>query len=154
MSKFISITSNKPSVGNNRLERQETNQFVILVTGDRYWNDFALIKRVLAEVVFGLKPEVRVILVHGGASGSDTMAGMSGNDFQWCVVTMNARWHLYGKAAGPIRNSEMLDFDPDVILAFHNDLSKSKGTSDMIKKAQAKGRHVLLYNSKGEKQVL
>lgn len=55
-----------------------------------------------------------------------------------------ADWNKYGKVAGPIRNSEMLKLHPDIdlVLAFHDDLSESKGTRDMVHKAQKAGIEV------------
>ena len=35
---------------------------------------------------------------------------------------------------------------PDLVIAFHNDLPKSKGTKDMVKRAQKADVPVLLYN--------
>jgi hypothetical protein len=46
------------------------------------------------------------------------------------VIAMPADWANHGKAAGPIRNRKMLDLKPDLVLAFHADLTNSKGTKD------------------------
>jgi len=46
---------------------------------------------------------------------------------------MPADWEKYGKASGPIRNRKMFKLgQPDLVLAFHNDIYKSKGTNDMV----------------------
>lgn len=58
------------------------------------------------------------------------------------VVVFPAEWEKFGKAAGPIRNIEMLNENPDLVLAFHNDLSKSKGTAHTVKTAQKRGLKV------------
>ncbi len=50
-----------------------------------------------------------------------------------------AEWKKYGRKAGPIRNQQMLDKDPDMVIAFHSDIAKSKGTTDMVRKARKKG---------------
>ncbi len=75
-------------------------------------------------------------LVHGGADGADELAG------QWAILRSiplriyRANWLLHGKAAGPIRNQEMLDrFKPDAVIAFPG----GRGTANMIKLAKAAG---------------
>jgi hypothetical protein len=42
----------------------------------------------------------------------------------------------------------MLDLKPDIVLAFHENLSESKGTKDMIKKAEKKGYEVRIFGMK------
>ena len=128
--------------------------FVILVTGSRHWTNTGVIRTALNDAVRHLKPEIRIILVNGGADGADTLAANIADGLQWVVVTMNARWLLNGDAAGPIRNSEMLDLGPDVVLAFHNDLRRSKGTADLLDKCRGRGINASLYNIDGDKTVL
>lgn len=43
------------------------------------------------------------------------------------------------QAAGVIRNREMLAEGPDVVLAFHADLAKAKGTRHMVRIAREAG---------------
>lgn len=51
-----------------------------------------------------------------------------------------ADWANFGKAAGPLRNQRMLDEGkPDLVVAFTNDLASSRGTRDMVRRAQAAG---------------
>jgi hypothetical protein len=53
---------------------------------------------------------------------------------------VKANWEKYGKAAGPIRNQEMLEFGkPNLVLAFHNDIANSKGTKHMVSIAEKAG---------------
>lgn len=51
-----------------------------------------------------------------------------------------AKWAKFHKAAGPIRNQEMVDTQPDLVVAFL--LPGSKGTADAIKRAQKAGIEV------------
>jgi hypothetical protein len=47
-----------------------------------------------------------------------------------------ADWQRFGKSAGPRRNQKMLDMEnPDLILVFHEDFTRSLGTRDMLHKA-------------------
>jgi len=51
-----------------------------------------------------------------------------------------AHWDEYGRAAGPIRNRQMLDKGwADAVVAFHLNLDESKGTADMVREARKRG---------------
>lgn len=55
-----------------------------------------------------------------------------------------ALWNTYGRAAGPIRNSLMLKKHPDInlVLAYHDQFSESRGTRDMCEQAEKAGIEV------------
>lgn len=116
----------------------------VLVTGDREWTDRAMIRRELAKLPSG------TIVVHGGARGADTIAGEIAKELGFVVRVYPADWNGQGKAAGPIRNSTMLvrEHRPEepinLVLAFHHDLSKSRGTRDMVTKSKNAGIDVRL----------
>ena len=51
------------------------------------------------------------------------------------VKPMPADWENFGRSAGPIRNQQMIDeFDPELGLAFSNDIKNSRGTKDMCRR--------------------
>jgi hypothetical protein len=78
------------------------------------------------------------IICHGDARGADREAGYEARRLGLEVVVFPANWSRYGKAAGPIRNQQMLDeFKPDLVLAFP--ILTSVGTYDMIMKATRAG---------------
>ena len=105
----------------------------VLVCGDREWTDLAPITRELKRC----RPAV---VIHGGARGADTLAGTAARILKMQVEVFPADWERYGKAAGPMRNQQMLDEGkPDLVLAFHEHLEKSKGTKDMIRRAEKAG---------------
>ena len=61
------------------------------------------------------------------------MAGTIANKLGMQVMAVPADWDKYGKAAGPIRNRHMFRLGkPDLVLAFHKDITKSRGTNDMV----------------------
>ncbi len=63
-----------------------------------------------------------------------------------------AAWDKYGKAAGPIRNQQMIDEGrPDFVIAFHSNVGQSRGTMDMLCRANKAGLVVTLYPSKEQK---
>ena len=56
------------------------------------------------------------------------------------IAVYPADWKKYGRAAGPIRNLQMLDNGkPDICYAFHDCIEKSKGTKDMVNRCKANG---------------
>ena len=105
----------------------------VLVCGDRNWSDLGVIVRELKRV----KPDV---VISGAASGADTLGVEAAKLLGIQRVSFPALWKQYGKAAGPIRNQTMLDVGkPTLVLAFHKNLSASKGTKDMLRRAEKAG---------------
>ena len=120
-------TPSPPEPGGRVLERRA------LVCGGRDFADYAFVERVLDYY----SPTV---VIHGCARGADSLAD------QWAfahlipVERYPADWRKHGKAAGPIRNAEMLhEGKPDVVIAFPGGV----GTAHMVKIARAKGVQVL-----------
>jgi hypothetical protein len=104
----------------------------ILCCGDRNWKDKRKIKRTLKLFLWSAKT-----VVHGGANGADKLSGKAAKELGFVVRKHKAEWKKYGKAAGPIRNQKMLDEeDPNVVIAFHSNLKRSKGTKDMVARAK------------------
>lgn len=105
----------------------------IVVTGGRdYFNP-----KLTAKVLSALKP---ANVAHGGAHGADLGAN------SWCllnnvpVAVFPAAWNIDGKAAGPIRNRQMLDtFKPDLVVAFKG----GRGTEDCVSAAKQRNIPVL-----------
>lgn len=86
-------------------------------------------------------------IISGCATGADSVA-IDWAVVNWCQLhEFPAEWEKYGKKAGYIRNQQMLDEGkPDIVLAFHNDLENSRGTKDMIARAQKAGIPVQVYS--------
>lgn len=115
---------------------------LILVTGDRNWNDEQCIYDALASY------QGDHTLIHGAARGADTIATNAAKLLGWGIVAFPANWAAYGRAAGPLRNQEMLETGPDLVIAFHPDLTKSKGTRDMVTRARRAGIRVIHYTGR------
>lgn len=115
----------------------------VLICGDRDWKNYECMRRVLydmmcnGELSFG-----HDTLIHGDARGVDKMSAQ----FFENIEVYPADWEQHGKAAGPIRNQQMLDTGVDMVIAFHSNISESKGTLDMIKRANKAGVEVRLYS--------
>ncbi len=104
----------------------------ILVTGDREWSD---IPRVVEELK-GYRPGT--VLVHGACRGADIICAAVAEALGFEVRAYPADWVKFKKAAGPIRNRQMIteEHKPeepiDLCLAFHNHIQDSTGTADML----------------------
>ncbi len=123
----------------------------VLVCGSRDWTDPEPIRRELRALpiregtftnqdgyeTYVIGPEI----VHGAARGADCIAGQIAKEMGLPVRALPAQWEKYGKRAGPLRNEQMLgEFYPiDLVIAFHEDLTKSKGTKDMVNRALRDG---------------
>ena len=113
----------------------------VLFTGDRSWTDRNSIRKRL-EI---LPPDTEIIV--GDAKGLDTIV----IELAWEMgLKVNgphkANWNEHGKAAGPIRNRAMLDLEPDLVIAYHPDIEKSKGTKDCVNEAKKRNICVEIYN--------
>lgn len=105
----------------------------VLVCGDRYWSDAFRTELRLKKLPPG------TVIIEGEARGADTIARDAALALGFEVRRFPADWKKYGRAAGPIRNREMLDQKPDLVIAFHSDLSKSRGTADTVREAKKRG---------------
>src|SRR5713226_7587092 len=121
----------------------------ILVCVDRNWADYAMIRTALWNIAITMPdeyPSTFVRVINGAARGADRLSSYAAKSLGLGLKESPADWIKYSKAAGPIRNQQMLDEDPiDLVLAFHdeidwNDLENAKGgTADMVRKAKKAG---------------
>lgn len=108
----------------------------VLVCGSRTFEDDQIVTTVLE----GFYSEQMMTVVIDGAcpTGADEFAsrftGVAHERYP-------ADWETHGKAAGPIRNQQMLDASkPEVVLAFvDKPLGESRGTADMVRRAKEAG---------------
>lgn len=103
----------------------------LLVCGGRDFSDRNLMFAVLYALKDPKLPPITTV-IHGGAPGADTLAGEWAMHASIETACFAANWGLHGRAAGPIRNQEMLDLGkPTVVVAFPG----GKGTRDMTSRA-------------------
>ena len=65
-------------------------------------------QRVAAELLARSGGRLVHLLLHGGARGADAAIGRAAQQLGWSALVMPAQWQLHGRAAGPIRNRELL----------------------------------------------
>lgn len=119
----------------------------VLVCGGRDYGD----RQHVFDVLDGLRGKYgRLNVIQGGARGSDALA----REWAFCQTSVHlsnfpAEWEKYGKAAGAIRNQQMLiEGKPDLVIAFPG----GRGTADMVRRAKAAGIPVREVAAAQEKQ--
>jgi hypothetical protein len=66
-------------------------------------------QRVAAELLARSGGRLVHLLLHGGARGADAAIARAAHQLGWCSLVMPAEWQRHGRAAGPIRNRELLE---------------------------------------------
>jgi len=106
----------------------------VLVCGGRAFKDRRGLKRVLDNFHANTSPIG--VLIAGGARGADAFAEEWAIERRVPTWIFPAEWHVYGNAAGPRRNQQMIeDGKPDFVVA----MPGGAGTSDMIRRARKAG---------------
>ena len=119
----------------------------ILFCGDRNWTNYKVICDVMAEFY----PD---LVIEGEANGADRISREVAEEFGIQVLRFPADWEKYGRAAGPIRNTQMLnEGNPDMVVAFHDDIMASKGTKNMVNQALQRGLEVRIYTLSGRETI-
>ena len=111
----------------------------VLVCGSREWIEHDEIKARM------LRPPRGAVILHGGARGADAAAGVFANALGFEQRVFPADWRGKGKQAGILRNLEMLDQKPDLVLAFQR--SGSTGTQHTIDEARKRGIPVEVFTA-------
>ncbi len=106
----------------------------LLVTGSREYRNWKAFQAALDEIHTATPV---TLLIHGGAAGADSMGALWAEQHEVSCLRVPAKWSLSGKAAGSLRNTEMLGWSPDFYAAFPT--PDSIGTYDMIRKLDAAG---------------
>jgi hypothetical protein len=108
----------------------------LLVTGGRGYAD----KEKVYEVMDRLHSRMFLrMVIHGAATGADSIAGQWARDRGVQEVVCPANWNIYKRRAGYLRNAAMADLKPDAVLAFPGNV----GTNMMVELAGEKGIPVI-----------
>lgn len=108
----------------------------VLGCGSRNWQDSQSVFDALIWVPEGS------VLVHGAQRGADMCFDQEGRKLGLRVRPVPADWASFGRAAGPMRNSGMLNILVNareeghevMAMAFHEDPGLGRGTKDMVGK--------------------
>lgn len=119
---------------------------VVLVCGGRDFTNRSFIYYRLDKLH---KKRPITLIVQGFARGADriaddwaTLRKVESTERKYEITP--AMWNKYGRSAGPIRNKQMLNEEPDLVVAFPG----GAGTANMITQAEDEGIEVLIMKLK------
>ena len=112
----------------------------VLVSGGRTYSNYRVVKHTLDNID---KQSLITNLIHGGAKGADSLGDRWAKENNVDIKVYKPDWNKYGKAAGVLRNQEMLDIEhPDIVVSFPG----GNGTMDMRRRANQMGIKLLIVN--------
>jgi hypothetical protein len=114
----------------------------LAIIGSRNFTGYDFMREKIQPLLERLPGMKRVI--SGGAHGADSLSERIAKDFGLDHRHIQAEWSKFGRAAGPLRNQEVI-LEAEVVAAFP--LAESKGTQDDIRKARAAGKQVFIFLS-------
>ncbi len=123
-------------------ENAEGREVSVLACGGRKFGGWTAVQRVLDRI----SPDT---IIHGAASGADSMAGRYARENDIPCREFPAEWRRYGRSAGYRRNQHLLDEGkPDLVVAFPG----GTGTRNMVQIAREQGFQVNIIDHRGDPQ--
>jgi len=117
------------------------NEFKVIFTGCRNWTDEAMVHEVLFRI-YSKHDNLKVIV-------GDCKTGVDRIVLEWCKSrcinhkVFCAEWIRHGKRAGPLRNSDMVNYGADMCVGFVSETSR--GTLDCLSQAIQSGIDSVAY---------
>lgn len=112
----------------------------VLVFGGRDYADAARVLAVLNGIHRRGGGGAISVVISGGAPGADTLGEQWARAYGVRLERYPADWAKHGKAAGPLRNQQMIDEGkPDLGVAFPG----GRGTADMTRRLKHAGIRVI-----------
>lgn len=109
----------------------------VIIAGSRSITDYEVVKTAIKKAGFFIDT-----VISGGAAGVDKLGEKWAEENLIPVKRFIPDWKKYGKAAGPIRNSDMVKVADAAILVWDG---SSRGTKDTFNKMQAADKQVFIY---------
>lgn len=121
----------------------------IIICGGRHFNDYNTLETLVDSAIYEKGINYNEIeIISGHCAGADTLGELYAKNHNIAYKLFPAEWTKYGRAAGPIRNTQMVEYASKstfpIVVAFIS--PRSKGTMDTVKKATQKGFAIYRYN--------
>ena len=110
----------------------------IAIVGSRGFNDYEML---VSFITSNISVSDIAAMVSGGAIGADTLGERFAEEHNIEKVIYKPDWKLHGRAAGFIRNEEIIKA-ADVVFAFWD--GTSRGTADSINKSYKYNKKVFI----------
>ena len=120
----------------------------IIICGGRHFNDYKTLESLVDSVIEenGLNYN-EIEIISGHCEGADTLGELYAKNHNIACILFPAEWTKYGRAAGPIRNTQMIEYasgsQNPIAIAFLS--PRTKGTLDTVKKATKNGFIIYKY---------
>lgn len=125
-------------------QHHKPDSYIVRKKEKEYKFIFDTLESIAREFLYNYPSEERMLpseieIISGCAKGADSV-GVDWAAANWLPCRQfPADWETHGKAAGPIRNQQMLDEGkPDLVVAFPG----GRGTADMVRRAKKAGVEV------------
>lgn len=116
--------------------RQENDTYNVIIAGSRTFGDYGRLREACDAILRDVAAAGTVTVLSGAAAGADTLGERYAAERGIAVRRFPADWQRHGRAAGPIRNSQMAG-EGHMLIAFWD--GKSRGTAHMISMARKRG---------------
>lgn len=115
---------------------------MIAIVGSRYFVNKDYFLECLNKIV--LEWDIEIIkIITGGARGADSLAMDYAKENNIELEVFFADWEKFGRSAGPIRNTKIIDSCKYFVAFLSPD---SKGTRDSIKKAKQSNKIIKIFD--------
>jgi len=121
----------------------------IAIVGSRNFTNYHLFKQIVLNLLKDFQNDYpnfdysSITIVSGGAQGADTLAKKFATEYNYDFIVFPPDWNTHGKAAGPIRNTLIVN-ECTHMIAFPSK-SGSIGTQDSITKAKNNHKFLKIY---------
>ena len=109
--------------------------FKLLIAGGRDFTDYTLLCKTVDYMLTNKKETHKIQIISGTARGADKLGERYAGDRGYGVLPYPADWTTYRKAAGHIRNAEMLKVADAVIVCWDTVSRGSKNMKEITEKS-------------------
>lgn len=116
----------------------------LTIVGSRNYNDYTQFKNVINETLKKWNYKITDIekIISGGAKGADSLAEKFAKENNIILTIYQPDWKTFGKAAGIMRNTDIIN-DCTHVIAFPS--HQGSGTQDSIRKAKKDNKIIEVF---------